>query len=83
MKRFPIIHQHDSMQCGIACLQMVCKHFGRNYTSDALSQICFATTEGVSLLGLSEAAGRLGLHTVCGLATVEKLADAPMPCILH
>lgn len=31
---FPIIFQHDSMQCGVACLQMVCKYLGRVYTLD-------------------------------------------------
>lgn len=63
MKRFPIIHQYDTMQCGIACLQMVCKYFGREYTLESLSHICFATTEGVSLLGLNDTANVLGLHT--------------------
>ncbi len=51
---FPIIHQHDSMQWGIACLQMVCNFFGREYTIDSLSKLCFATTEGGSLLGINE-----------------------------
>lgn len=59
MKQFPIIHQHDTMQCGIACLQMVCKYFGREYSMDSLSKLCFATTEGVSLLGINEAANTL------------------------
>lgn len=49
---FPITFQHDSMQCGIACLQMICKHFGREYSLDFLSKLCFATNEGVSLLGI-------------------------------
>lgn len=48
--------QHDSMQCGITCLQMVCRFFGREYSLDSLSKICFATTEGVSMLGINEAA---------------------------
>ena len=44
------------MQCGIACLQMICKYFGREYSMNYLSKLCFATTEGVSLLGINEAA---------------------------
>ena len=63
---FKIYRQHDAMQCGIACLQMVCHHYGRNYTLDALSHLCCATTQGVSLLGISDAAGSLGLQTVSG-----------------
>ncbi len=80
---FPIIHQHDSMQCGIACLQMVCKYFGREYSLDSLSKLCFATAEGVSLLGINEAANTLGLHTTCARATTMVLGEIPLPCILH
>ena len=64
-RKFSIAHQYDSMQCGIACLQMVCKYFGRGYSLDSLSKLCFATTEGVSLLGINEAANTLGLQTTC------------------
>lgn len=54
--RFPIIQQHDSMQCGIACLQMICKYHGRTVSASKLDGICHATTEGVSLLGMNDAA---------------------------
>ena len=83
MKKIAIIHQHDSMQCGIACLQMVCKYFGREYSMDSLSKLCFATTEGVSLLGINEAANTLGLHAACARATTSILSEVPLPCILH
>ena len=71
------------MQCGIACLQMVCKYFGREYSMDSLSKLCFATTEGVSLLGINEAANTLGLHATCARATTSILSEVPLPCILH
>ena len=83
MKKIAIIHQHDSRQCGIACLQMVCKYFGREYSMDSLSKLCFATTEGVSLLGINEAANTLGLHATCARATTSILSEVPLPCILH
>lgn len=83
MKHFPIIHQHDTMQCGIACLQMVCKHFGREYTSDSLSNLCFATTEGVSMLGINETANNLGLRTICVKTTTSIFDKSPLPSILH
>lgn len=71
------------MQCGIACLQMICKHYGKEYSSDTLSHYCFATTEGVSFLGISEAAGKIGLHTLCAKVTIEQLLKVELPCILH
>ena len=83
MSKFHVYHQHDSMQCGIACLQMICKYHGKEYSQDTLYRYCFATNEGVSLLGISEAATRLGLHTTCGRVTTEQLHKDPLPCILH
>ena len=83
MRRFPFRFQHDSMQCGMACLQMVCSYYHKEYTLKQLAGYCFATTEGMSLLGLSEAAGKLGLDTTSGRMTIEQLAQASLPCILH
>lgn len=83
MRKITIIFQHDSMQCGIACLQMVCKYFGKEYSLDSLSKLCFATTEGVSMLGINEAANTLGLHTISARVTTTMLGKAPLPSILH
>lgn len=77
------VRQSDSMQCGIACLAMVCGHYGRRESVESLSQICFATTQGVSLLGISQAAKELGFDSVCGRIATEKLSEATLPCILH
>ena len=83
MKRFPVIRQHDAMQCGIACLAMICRFYGKEYSLDSISKICHATTEGVSLFGIGEAADKLGLHTVGAKLTVDELSKIPLPCILH
>ena len=82
-QKLSICLQHDSMQCGVACLQMVSKYSGREYSLHFLSDICFATSEGVSMLGISEAANEIGLHSVCTRATVEELSKVSLPCILH
>ena len=50
---------------------------------NSLSKLCFATTDGVSLLGINEAANTLGLHTTCARATTMVLGEVPLPCILH
>lgn len=56
MVHFPLIILHDSMQCGVACLAMVCSHYGREYSLETLSKYCSPTAEGVSLLAISDAA---------------------------
>lgn len=80
---FPIRYQHDCMQCGIACIQMICRFYKKNYSLEYLSQFCFVTTEGVSLLGIKEVAKKLGLSTVCGKFSVTQLSKIRRPCILH
>lgn len=82
-KGFSIYYQHDSMQCGIASLQMICKHFGRFYSLEKLSQLCHSTTEGVSAIGIQQAAMALGLHSICVRVTVDELCQFEQPCILH
>ena len=83
MKNFPICIQHDSMQCGATCLQMICKYYGKNYSLAEVSKFCCATNEGVSLLGISEAATTLGFQTKSILANPEQLNKITLPCILH
>lgn len=48
-KKFSLILQRDSMQCGASCLAMICSYFEKNKCIEYLSEQCFATTEGVSL----------------------------------
>ncbi len=72
------------MDCGPACLRMVSGHYGKQYTLDHLRMNCFIDRDGVSLLGISRAAEKIGFHTVGGRLTFEKLVEkAPLPCIVH
>lgn len=83
MPCFPLIRQHDSMQCGVACLAMVCSHYGREYSLETLSKYCTPTAEGVSLLAVCDAAGKLGLHATAGRTVAGQLDATLLPCILH
>lgn len=78
-----VCFQHDAMQCGVACLQMVCRYHGRDVSLSELGQICCPTNEGISLLGISEAAEYLGFQTISGRTSIDELTDVPLPCILH
>ena len=48
-RKFSLILQRDSMQCGASCLAMICSYFEKNECIEYLSEQCFATTERVSL----------------------------------
>ena len=84
MASFPVYTQHDAMDCGPACLRMVAKHYGRSYSMQHLREMSYLTREGVSLLGMSEAAESIGFRTMGILVTFNKLAsEAPLPIIVH
>ena len=82
--KFPYCHQPDAMDCGPACLKMVAEHYGRHYAVDTLRGFTSIGREGVSLLGISQAAEKIGMQTLGGRLTYEDLkGKAPLPCIVH
>lgn len=83
MRKFLLYRQHDSMQCGVTCLRMICAYWGKEYPAEYLDRLCGASREGVSLLGISETAAELGLKSVCARLTTGQLAEVELPAILH
>ncbi len=84
MKTFPLYTQHDAMDCGPTCLRMITAFYGKSYPAAYLREQCFITHEGVSMLGISEAAEKIGIHTIGIQTDMERLTDdVPLPCILH
>jgi len=53
---FPFYKQLDAMDCGPACLRMIAKFYGKNFTLQTLRERSYITKRGVSLLGISDAA---------------------------
>ena len=63
---------------------MIAKFYGKTYTLPTLRERCFITREGVSLLGISDAAESIGMRTLGVRTSFENLInDAQLPCILH
>ena len=84
MRFFPHYTQADSMDCGPACLRMIAKFYGRNYALQTLREKSFITREGVSMLGISDAAESIGFNTTGVKISFEQLSnDVNLPCILH
>ncbi len=72
------------MDCGPTCLRMVAKHYGRHYTAQTLREKAQISREGVSMLGIAEAAEVIGFRSIGVKVTLEKLLEeAPLPCVLH
>ena len=75
--------QPDDKDCGPACLKIITKHFGKTIAIQELRKLTETTRAGSSLLGLSDAAEKLGFRSLGVKISLEKLLEAPLPCILH
>jgi ATP-binding cassette subfamily B protein len=63
---------------------MIARYYGKSYTLQTLRERCFITREGVSMLGISDAAEFIGFRTIGVRISFEQLAkEALLPCILH
>lgn len=83
-KSFPIDRQLDMMDCGPACLKMICKYYGKYYSLQYLRDLCGVTKEGISALDLSYAAENLGLRSLSVKCTISDLLyKVPLPVIIH
>ena len=84
MHNFPHYIQLDAMDCGPTCLRMIAKFYGKSYSLQTLRSRSFITREGVSMLGISDAAESIGFRTSGLRITFKQLVeDVPLPCILH
>lgn len=84
MRTFPHYQQFDTMDCGPSCLRMIAKYYGKNYSLLTLRNRSFITREGVSMLGISDAAESIGFRTLGVRISLKQLhEDMPLPCILH
>src|SRR6266508_6612662 len=71
------------MDCGAACLGMICRHFGRKVSLARIRQLCHTAIDGTSLKAISHAATELGLAARALKASVRNLPLMPLPAIVH
>ena len=75
--------QQNARDCGPACIRMISSHYGRHYNLDKLRGLAGFSREGVSLLGISEAAEKIGFRTRAVTISYGQLSGLRLPCILH
>ena len=75
--------QCDSMECGMACLQIICKYYRKRVSSAFLSKVVSVSKNGASLLAIYDVANKIGFHTIGGRVGIKTLSSSLLPCILH
>ncbi len=82
-KRIKPVIQYDSMDCGPACLSMIARYYGKIISLHSLREKSLINRQGVSLLGLSDAAESIGFRTTAVRIGFDDLKKIQLPCIIH
>lgn len=72
------------MDCGPTCIRMVAKYYGKSVNIETLRHASQLSKEGVSLLGIAEAAEKIGFNVKGVTLSYDELTkEAKLPAILH
>ena len=82
--RVPQVMQMESVECGAACLAMVCAYWGKWVPLDELRRMCGVGRDGAKAGNIARAAQRLGMEVHAYRFEPERLREkATFPCIVH
>jgi HlyB family type I secretion system ABC transporter len=81
--RYPFVKQQSRADCGIACLIMVSRYWGKQLSTNHLRELAGVSRSGSTLRGLIQAAEGIGFAARPVKGTLQGLAQQPLPAILH
>ncbi|PSB09134.1 ABC transporter ATP-binding protein [Pleurocapsa sp. CCALA 161] len=82
-KRYPFFKQHSNSDCGVACLVMVSKYWGKNFSINQLRAVANVDRSGASIKGLITAAESVGFMVRPRKADLLALQSQELPAIAH
>ncbi len=82
-RRYPFCAQQSASDCGAACLVMIGRYWGKKFSVSRLRDIANVDRNGSSLKGLASAAESIGFTSRPVKASLDKLAIANLPAIVH
>ena len=82
-RRLRGVRQHDVTDCGAACLAAIAAYHGVRVPIARVRQFAGTDRDGTTLLGLIDAAARLGLVAKGVRASLASLSHVPLPAVAH
>jgi ATP-binding cassette subfamily B protein len=82
-RRFACVRQNDQSDCGPACLAAISLHYGRAMRLEQMRELAGTDRIGTNLVGMLQAAERLGFMAKAVKGTFDVLPRAPLPAIAH
>lgn len=83
MKKGVLVKQHDITDCGAACLASIASHYGLKLPVARIRQYAFTDKKGTNILGMIEAAAKIGLEAKGVKGPFECLSEIPKPAVAH
>ncbi|MDJ0703176.1 MAG: peptidase domain-containing ABC transporter [Leptolyngbyaceae cyanobacterium MO_188.B28] len=80
---YPFFEQQSASDCGVACLVMVGRYWGKRFSVNQLRSVANVNRDGSSLRGLITAAETIGFSHRPVKADLNSLARQPLPAIVH
>ncbi len=75
--------QLESSDCGITCVRILARYYGKKIKPDFLRSLCDTSRQGISIKDVAEVLTRLGFDNACVKTSVEALEKMPLPAILY
>jgi ATP-binding cassette subfamily B protein len=82
-QRYPYIEQQSSSDCGVACLAMIGRYWGKPFGINYLRNLASVGRSGASLKSLATAAESLGFQSRPVRASLSRIAEQRNPWIAH
>jgi ATP-binding cassette subfamily B protein len=83
MRKIRPVRQHDTSDCGAACLCSIARSFGYDLPLARIRELACTGPDGTNVLGLVEAAGKMGFLARGIRGPAQSLKAAPLPSIAH
>ncbi len=82
-KRLPVSLQMSAADCGAACLSMILGYWGARISVSECQRVMGGGQNGVTALMIVNGARKMGLTVQAFRHTMDGLATAPLPAIVH
>ncbi len=81
--KYPFVRQQSAVDCGVTCLVMIGRYWGKRFDLNQLRHLANVDRRGASLKGLMLAAEAIGFAPRPVKASLDQLAQQPLPAIAH
>ncbi|NWB64332.1 cysteine peptidase family C39 domain-containing protein, partial [Pseudomonas sp. F1002] len=83
IKNFQLIRQQEQSECGLACVAMICEHYGVDISLNSLRADFATGGRGINLKNLSDLLSKIGFRYRHLRLELEQVRTLELPCILH